>query len=198
MYEIVTRELPLCHCVPVLVSASFLCLTCCHGAVAACCASCFFDVDPCWRDAEPHSLPLPRRWSPAVGSALSLDVQEVQLQHIVTKNNRSSNYGDGSGGGGGDEGTSSNICFGRQSPPFLAIGSLTLALALSDSVTLALFNTPLFLSRTLVYVTELCSARVTQSTFLRGVCTLVTRRRCPAWVSASPLQVDPHAFFFNL
>lgn len=117
------------------------------------------------------------------------------------ENTRSSNYGDGSGGGGGgggDEGTSSNICFGRQSPPFLAIGSLTLALALSDSVTLALFNTPLFLSRTLVYVTELCSARVTQSTFLRGVCTLVTRRRCPAWVSASPLQVDPHAFFFNL
>lgn len=73
-----------------------VCLTCCLGAVAACCASCgyVFAVDPCWCDAEPLASaslkmvpagPLFHWW------------QEVQHCHIsAPENTRSSNdYGYG-------------------------------------------------------------------------------------------------------
>lgn len=139
----------------------FLCLTCCHGAaVAACCASCFFDGDPCWCDA--HSLPLPRRWSPR-GSALSLDVQEVQCStvsqpgHRKTSEARTTATVAAAADAAAEVTAAQRICYGRQSPPSI---SFLLALSRSRSLrfcdALALCSTPLSFSLAYahVYVTE--------------------------------------------
>lgn len=139
----------------------FLCLTCCHGAaVAACCASCFFDGDPCWCDA--HSLPLPRRWSPR-GSALSLDVQEVQCStvsqpgHRKTPEARTTATVAAAADAATEVTAAQRICYGRQSPPSI---SFLLALSRSRSLrfcnALALCSTPLSFSLAYahVYVTE--------------------------------------------
>lgn len=149
------------------MSALFLCLTCCHGAaVAACCASCFFDVDPCWCDA--HSLPLPRRWSrpTRVRSFIGRAGSTAFVTTRAPENTRSSNDGDGSG-----DGNNGSAASALEDNPHLLSHSCSLFRARSRSLrfcnALALFNTPLALLHTLVYVTEL--SRVTQSTFLRSV-----------------------------
>lgn len=65
--------------------------------------------------------------------------------------------------------------------------SLSLAFALSDSVQRSLFlcSTSLALSLPSLESPNRPSC---------VACTLVTRRRCPAWVSAAPLRVVPHSF----
>lgn len=98
------------------------------------------------RDA--HSLPLPRRWIPGVcGSALSLDVQEVQCStvsqpgHRKTPEARTTATVAAAADAATEVTAAQRICYGRQSPP-----SISFLLALSLSQILALFNLPLFLS----------------------------------------------------
>lgn len=152
----------LCACIRVL----FLCLTCCHGAaVAACCASCFFDGDPCWCDA--HSLPLPRRWSPAAGSALSLDVQEVQCRTVSQPGHRKTPEARTTATVAATEVTAAQrICYGRQSPPSTSHScslSRALSLRFCNALALSVQHPSLSLLHTLA-----CDG-VTQSTFLRSV-----------------------------
>lgn len=142
-----------------------LCLTCCHGAaVAACCASCFFDGDPCWCDA--HSLPLPRRWSPAAGVRSFIGRAGSAVQDSVTtrapENTRSSNDGDGSGDG--SNGSAAHLL--RKTIPTFYI-SFLLALALSLRFCNALARSVQHPSLSLLHTLS-CDG-VTQSTFLRSV-----------------------------
>lgn len=115
------------------------------------------------------------------------------------ENTRSSNDGDGSGGGGcGSDGSNGSSIYGRTSPPsLLCLDNLTHALSHFRSLrfceTLSSSVQPL----SLAYVLESPNRPSCVA------CTLVTRRRCPAWVSAAPLRVVPHSFssffiFFNL
>lgn len=191
----------LCACIRIL----FLCLTCCHGAaVAACCASCFFDGDPCWCDA--HSLPLPRRWSPAAGSALSLDVQEVQCRTVSQPGHRKTPEARTTATVAATEVTAAQrICYGRQSPPSTSHScslSRALSLRFCNALALSLFNTPLFRSCIRSHVTESPNRpssvawHVGDTTTLSGQSGVSASSLSPS--SRSPSSPSSISLFFNL